>query len=165
MPLKEPVLFIKAPVLIMYLFIPCARVLCVRPILACAGRPARRLVAWLQMRASSYSKGSKGGMKVDGISPEKESLYKGSLILPTCIPPFEGFPLSYLEKWLGFGLRVNVGETPLFPAPTLPNIKTNFRDFVFILGRVWGLPAMNRVDEPDSQTSKQRPLPTQPFRL
>ena len=90
--------------------------------LAPGGRP-RRLVAWLQMRASSYSKGSKGGMKVDGIIPEKESLYKGSLILPTCIPPFEGFPLSYLEKWLGFGLRVNVGETPLFPAATLLNIK------------------------------------------
>ena len=32
---------------------------------------------------------SRGGMKVGGVIPKYESLYKGSLILPTFIPPLE----------------------------------------------------------------------------
>ena len=32
---------------------------------------------------------SKGGMKVGGVIPKEDSLYKGALILPTFIPPSE----------------------------------------------------------------------------
>ena len=56
-------------------------------IIAAAAGAGCCFAGWLS--SVSVSGASKGGMKVGGAIPKYESLYKGSLILPTFVTPFE----------------------------------------------------------------------------